>query len=45
MMATKRGERSMYEMAGFRPPEENFERTVTPTDTLQGLALLYNTSV
>jgi len=49
-MATKRGERSKHELVNLARPavrkeDEFIERLVLPTDTLQGIALLYNTSV
>lgn len=47
-MATKRGEKSKHELvtlAKSRKEDEFIERLVLPTDTIQGIALLYNTSV
>jgi hypothetical protein len=49
-MATKRGDRSKHELVNLgynnsRKEDEFIERVVLPTDSLQGIALLYNTSV
>jgi len=45
-MATKRGDKSRFELVGYQRREDEFiERVVLATDTLQGIALLYNTSV
>lgn len=47
-MATKRGEKSKHELvtlASRKKEDEYIERIVLQTDTLQGIALLYNTSV
>ncbi|CAG7837289.1 unnamed protein product [Allacma fusca] len=46
-MATKRGEQSRLELTDFYSKKENdyIEKHVLPTDTLQGIALQYNTTV
>jgi LysM repeat protein len=47
-MATKRGEQSRLELTDFyssRKENDYIEKHVLPTDTLQGIALQYNTTV
>jgi len=50
-MATKRGDKSKHELvnlgfsSGTGNRDEHIERVVLPTDSLQGIALLYNTTV
>ena len=46
-MATKRGDKSRFELTDFprREKKDYIEKIVLPKDTLQGIALLYNTTV
>ena len=47
-MATKRGEKSKHELVNLgytQKKDEVIERLILSTDSLQGIALLYNTSV
>ena len=45
-MATKRGDKSRLELTDITRKENKFtEIVVSPNDTLQGIALLYNTTV